>query len=540
MSRRLIAAVAGRLQRKSAEPEAMRVRTDREIAAAAFDAGFYLKMNPDVAEGGGDPLEHFLAFGWLEGRDPTPEFSVRTYRAAFPEAETSGFNPFVHYLISGRPKAWAPEPVLGFRYEVIERLVPLEARVAAATRGEVAAGPRAQLAAALASSRDGLARLHITFSHDDFSANVGGLQLAIQREAARLAELGRDHLHLHPARPWPVVRTAADPDLLGVVWNGVAVGSFAAADIAAVLARIGVGKARSFAIHSLLGHAADETVAILEAAGLRAGVFWLHDFASVCAGFHLLRNDVQDCAAPPPDSAACGICLYGPWRARHASEHARLFDRLDLTVVSPSQVTLDLWRAASELRAVATAILPHATLTPCGPAPVAAEPRALRVAFAGLPAPHKGWPLFQALANRFAEDPRYEFLHLGVRPEPAARAAFQAVSVSAATPLAMRDALAAAEVDVVLVWAICRETFSFVAYEAAAAGCAVVTGPDSGNVAAFVEATGHGQVLADEAALRAAFETGEVRRLARANRQPMLYDLAFSALTLDLAEEPTA
>ena len=102
------------------------------------------------------------------------------------------------------------------------------------------------------------------------------------------------------------------------------------------------------------------TAAILEAAGLKAGVFWLHDFASVCAGFHLLRNDVEDCAGPPPDSAACGICVYGPWRARHMGEHARLFGRLDLTVAAPSRVTLDLWRAASGLTPAATAILPHA------------------------------------------------------------------------------------------------------------------------------------------------------------------------------------
>ncbi len=91
-----------------------------------------------------------------------------------------------------------------------------------------------------------------------------------------------------------------------------------------------------------------------------------------------------------------------------------------------------------------------------------------------------------------------------------------------------------------LVWPLCRETFSFVAYEAVAAGCAVITGPDSGNVAAFVAETGHGQVLPDEAALAAAFESGTILQLARARRRPMLYDLIYSALTLDLAKTPTS
>ncbi|WP_293905321.1 hypothetical protein [Phenylobacterium sp.] len=530
--RRLIATAAARLGRRAPAPQ---LHTDHAIAARAFDAAFYLKFNPDVAANGGDPLDHFMAFGWREGRDPTPDFSVRAYLAAFPEVAASDANPFVHYLASGRPRVLAPEPVLGFRHELIERLVPMETRIAVAMTGEVAAGSQADLSAALATSRDGLRRLHVTFSHDDYTAHVGGLQLAIQREAARLAELGRDHLHLHPAGPWPVVRTADDPALLGVIWNGKAVGFFPATAVADGLAGAGQPVARTFAIHSLLGHTADETADILAAAGLNEGVFWLHDFASVCAGFHLLRNDVEDCAAPPPDSAACGICLYGPWRGRQMAGHARLFERLALTVAAPSQVTLDLWTRAAGLPGAATVVLPHAVLTPRGPAPIPASPRPLRIAFAGLPAAHKGWPIFQALASRFADDPRYEFLHLGARRDPAAPARFTQVAVTAANPLAMQEALEAAEVDVVLLWSLCRETFSFVAHEAAAAGCAVLTGPDSGNIAAFVAQTGHGRVLAGEAALRAAFETGELLDLARAQRRPMLYDLAFSALTLDLS-----
>ncbi len=91
----------------------------------------------------------------------------------------------------------------------------------------------------------------------------------------------------------------------------------------------------------------------------------------------------------------------------------------------------------------------------------------------------------------------------------------------------------------VLVWPLCRETFSFVAYEAVAAGCAVVTSPDSGNVAAFVGETGHGRVL-DELVLTAAFESGAIAELSRARRAPMLYDLRYSALTLDLAATASA
>jgi hypothetical protein len=515
-----------------------RLSGDHAIAAGAFDADFYLRTYRDVAEVGADPLDHFMSHGWREGRDPSPDFSVTAYLEAFPDVRSSGANPFVHYLTSDRPKAVRQESPQGFRYEVIERLRPVEARI---SREVDPVEPEAELAAALLQSRGRYARLHVTFSHDDYTANVGGLQFAIGREAARQAGLGRDHLHLFPAHPWPVVRTAADRGALGVVWNGQHVGNFAPSAIPRILTDVmgSDGAGRTFAIHSLLGHSADETADILAAVGLTRGVFWLHDFASLCAGFHLLRNDVADCGAPPPGSAACGICVYGPWRQRHLSEHARLFERLELTVAAPSQVTLDLWTGATELRPAAVAVLPHATLVPRQPAPAAPPERPLRVGYVGLPVAHKGWPVFTRLASRFAKDDRYEFHHFGARGDASLPATFTPVSAGAANPLAMRDALQEAEIDVVLVWPLCRETFSFVAYEAVAAGCAVITGPDSGNVRAFVSESGQGLVL-DETALMAAFDTGAALELARAHRRPMLYDLAYSALTLDLAAVATA
>ena len=139
--------------------------------------------------------------------------------------------------------------------------------------------------------------MHVTFSHDDYTANAGGVQVCLQRESARIAAQGGDHLHLYPALAWPVVRPHGEPGALGVVLNGQPLGTFAPKTIQAALGKATAsGKAgrRSFAIHSLLGHNAGETAEILGAAGLRRGYFWLHDFASLCAGFHLLRNEVED------------------------------------------------------------------------------------------------------------------------------------------------------------------------------------------------------------------------------------------------------
>jgi hypothetical protein len=516
--------------------------SDAGIAAQAFDQSYYLATYPDVAEVRADALDHFMTYGWREGRNPNAEFSVSDYLAAFPDVAASGANPLVHYLTHGRPKGVPPESPLGFRFDIIEHQQPLEDRLASLTLIEVTVGTADAFATALASRRNRLAGLHVTFSHDDYSTNLGGMQFAIRREAARVAELGRDHLHLYSARPWPLVREAGETEALGVVLNGSPLGVFWPDAIVRGLREAAgpVASGRSFAIHSLLGHAPDEVADILAAVGLDRGVFWLHDFASLCAGFHLLRNGVEDCGAPPSDSPACAVCLFGNWRARHAAGHARLFARLGLTVAAPSQSTLALWQTSTDLPVQATVVQPLAYLKPRRPGAVSAPGRPFRFGYAGLPVAHKGWPAFMALASRFGEDPRYEFIHLGARRDRAMPYRFVEVRGGPDDTLAMQQALEAADIDAVLIWSLCRETFSFVAYEAVAAGCAIITGPDSGNVAAFVAQGCHGRVLADEGALTTAFQTGSILELARAQRRPMLYDLSYSALTLDLAKTPNS
>ena len=516
-------------------------RRERALAEAEFDAAYYASANPDVIEAGADPLGHFLSIGWREGRDPNTSFSVKDYLETYPDIAQADLNPFVHYLMAGRAEGRIARNELGFRYEIIKHLQPLDRRVAAVARASarLKLGKGPDLAAALASARTGLSDLHITFSHDDYTANTGGVQLCLQREGAHIAALGHDHLHLYPAKPWPVVRVAGEPGALGLLLNGERIGVFAPKTIASALGKaagaVKRGK-RSFAIHSLLGHSADETAAILAAAGLNAGHFWLHDFASLCAGYHLFRNDVEDCAAPPPESAACGICVYGPWRARHLQEHERLFQTLALTVASPSQTALDLWQARWNFPTQGAVVAPLARLVDRGPAPKAEAGKPLRFAYVGMPVAHKGWPLFQDLVAKFGDDPRYEFLHLGGRAIHGLPLAFHKVVVTDDTPRAMQDALERLAVDVAMIWSLCRETFSFTAYEAVASGAAVITGPDSGNIAALVESTGHGRVLPDEAALHRAMERGDLAPLARSVRKPRLHDLTFSALTVDLLE----
>lgn len=199
---------------------------ERRLVAPEFDRAYYLSANPDVAAAHADPLGHFLAHGWREGRDPNPHFSVVEYLDINADVAEAGLNPFVHFLRNGRHEGRPTAQDLGFRYKVIRRLLPIEDQIAKAERVEAGDPPGAveTLAEAFARSRTGLADLHITFSHDDYRTSLGGLQLCLQQEAARIGDLGRDHLHLHPAHRWPVIRADGEAGHLEVLLNGKAVG----------------------------------------------------------------------------------------------------------------------------------------------------------------------------------------------------------------------------------------------------------------------------------------------------------------------------
>lgn len=71
-------------------------------ASDLFDAGWYLRTYPDVAEAGEWPAAHYFYHGALEGRAASPRFDTAFYVARYPDVRESGINPLVHYIQSGQ------------------------------------------------------------------------------------------------------------------------------------------------------------------------------------------------------------------------------------------------------------------------------------------------------------------------------------------------------------------------------------------------------------------------------------------------------
>ena len=68
---------------------------------ALFDTRYYLAQNPDVAAAHVDPLLHYEQYGWHEGRDPSMQFSTAKYLAAYSDVKAAGLDPLLHYVEYG-------------------------------------------------------------------------------------------------------------------------------------------------------------------------------------------------------------------------------------------------------------------------------------------------------------------------------------------------------------------------------------------------------------------------------------------------------
>ncbi|GAB5378386.1 MAG: hypothetical protein AcusKO_48480 [Acuticoccus sp.] len=120
--RDLVRSLYGLVTTQSPEPEEAGPPSSPASAIAKtglFDGEWYLAQNPDVADAGFDPLEHYLLHGGAEGRAPSPFFDAAAWLEANPHlrdlARAAGLSPLelvVNEAARAGP-AVAPAPLPG-------------------------------------------------------------------------------------------------------------------------------------------------------------------------------------------------------------------------------------------------------------------------------------------------------------------------------------------------------------------------------------------------------------------------------------------
>jgi hypothetical protein len=355
----------------------------------------------------------------------------------------------------------------------------------------------------------------IGLSHDHYLTIAGGVQNCIGDEQAALCKAGWTYLHICPNRPLPLLAEVVDPERFEVVasLNGKTLGVVLISDIEAIaLDLVRAGRKPRCVVHHMLGFAPELIARLIRACNDNQPLVWLHDLFTLCPSVHLLRNDATFCFAPPVDSAVCRICNSGPDRASHVQRMQTFFTSTHPSVIAPSATLFDFWVQYGKYIYRDSTIIAPCEVVFDGGSQVFDATRPLRIAFLGSPIYHKGWDAFESLARWHARDERYAFYHFGSADPEVPCLQHVPVTVARESRSAMIEAVRAAEIDVVINWSMCYESFSFTAIEAVAAGAFVVARRDAGNVWPLVRAINpkRGCSVVGETELLALFADGQI------------------------------
>lgn len=76
-----------------------------------FDAAWYERTYPDVTASKLDPLAHFLRFGHILKRNPSPNFDTAFYLSEYKDVSDAKLNPLLHYIMHGAKEGRLPKGV---------------------------------------------------------------------------------------------------------------------------------------------------------------------------------------------------------------------------------------------------------------------------------------------------------------------------------------------------------------------------------------------------------------------------------------------
>jgi hypothetical protein len=494
----------------------------RQALSPHFDADFYLRTNPDVAGLAIDSLTHYHFYGWRERRNPSRRFNTAYYLATNDDVAAANMNPLLHWVWAGRVEGRLPRRELDVERTRLEGMRDPRSLIPDWAGAANNAEPMRR--GALRALLSDCAALVVSVSHDDYARNPGGVQNLIGDEQSHCAKKGWSYLHLSPAAPIPVLADEGSKfaGRLSIRLDGVHYGIVTVLELALELGELrDEGIRIVVTVHHLMGHAPEKLLKVIRAAGDAPVSMWVHDFFTICPSYTLMRNDVKFCGGPPIESGACSICCYRAERERHQARISALFTAVNPRITAPSQGALDLWVAASALQHQAAQVQPLVSLFMGAPtvARIARDgSRRLRVAHLGARVYHKGWQVFEDLAMQLEDDARYEFLQLGKAEGPPLPSSIRHIPVNV-TPErrnAMVEAIATSDIDIVVMWAVWPETFSYTTHEALAGGAFVVAYRDAGNVwpAVQLNARNQGCAVEDRDELLALFRGKELAKRA--------------------------
>lgn len=329
----------------------------------------------------------------------------------------------------------------------------------------------------------------ISISHDNPFENAGGIQKIIRYEAQNINNQIK-YISIFPwqAYPFTIVGNKTDKtiNILGIAIDGVFKGytisslvyngfieAFDASNITCIL-------------HHVFGFHTKKLSNFLNILKGKSKIYlWVHDYCTSCISYTLLREDLHQCKSPSLNSVHCEFCIYGDERKRHTNSMKSITTISNIIFVYPSKSAYDNVKEGYSTipKDSKSIILPHVKLKnpKLKKRKINTSYHNLRIAFIGSPVHHKGWEEFFSLTQISKISNYIDWYHYGkgVVPKTIISKYFDGTKNDGTDLL---NTIKEDNIDVAIIWPLWQETFCFVAFEAAYAGCHIMTNTQAGNV----------------------------------------------------------
>lgn len=222
---------------------------------------------------------------------------------------------------------------------------------------------------------------------------------------------------------------------------------------------------------------------------------FVHDYSTVCSNFTMLRHG-EFCGYGKISEEKCAGCQYYTGSLKNQNEYKKIWNKLKnrLMFVFPSDVALKVWASAYPEYENLCCVIPHQKCIGKYKGNLNNKSSVLNVAFIGSREDYKGWKVFLELYNKEKDKPTFKWFYFGV--DDVGVSNIKCVYVdNRQDPMAMLNALRQNNVDVAILWSLCKETYSYTYFECYAANVFVVTDENSGNIAFQVLKNGNGKVV---------------------------------------------
>ncbi len=251
-------------------------------------------------------------------------------------------------------------------------------------------------------------------------------------------------------------------------------------------------------IHHFLYNKIKNITALLEAFNTVPIKVFTHDYYIACSNYNLLKNKESFCGGQGLKDEYCLDCTYYEKSKEISGILHKFFAKFEqrITFVSPCECTRTIISRFYPEYAEKIRVIPHQTYTQLYKENLTRknEDEKIKVGFLGMPAKHKGWDIWLDIIKSTPKD-KYEYVVFNNFDGDYTGMKKVEVSFSEKNINAMTDALRLENVDTVILWSICAETYSYTCYEAFSSNAFIITNSISGNIADVVRANKNGIVL---------------------------------------------